>query len=103
QTTFAPSDANPAVLTFVAGRVDGSTEAPQLLPLEELRLDLFHDNRLLGTIARVRDLLPGEYAFGLTGRGPRGRQLPRGNYSVRIVATPVAGAEDALAVRFHIR
>jgi subtilisin family serine protease len=103
QTTFAPSDANPAVLTFVAGRVDGSAESPQLLPLEELRLDLFHDDRLLGTIARVRDLLPGEYAFGLTGRGPRGRQLPHGSYSVRLVATPIVGPEDALTVHFRIR
>jgi hypothetical protein len=103
QTTFAPSDANPAVLTFVAGRVDGSAGAPQLMPLDELRLDLFHDGRLLGTIARVRDLLPGEYAFGLTGRGPRGRQLPRGNYSVRIVATPIAGRDTTVSVSFHIR
>jgi Subtilase family/Peptidase inhibitor I9 len=103
QTTFAPSDDNPAVLTFVAGRVDGSSDSPQLLPLEELRLDLFHENRLLGTIARVRDVLPGQYAFGLTGRGPRGGRLPRGRYSVRIVATPVAGPEYSLTVRFQIR
>jgi subtilisin family serine protease len=103
QTTFAPSDANPAVLTVVAGRVDGTAAAPQLLPLEELRVDLFHDDRLLGTIARVRDLLPGRYAFGLTGRGPRGRQLPPGSYSVRLTATAVTGVEDAETVRFHIR
>ncbi len=103
QTTFAPSDANPAVLSFVAGRVDGSDDQPQLLPLEELRLDLYHDDRFLGTIARVRDLLPGRYAFGLTGRGPRGRRLPAGNYSVRLVATPVAGPDDQATVRFHIR
>ena len=49
------------------------------MPLEELRIDLFHSDRLLGTIARLRDVLPGRYAFGLTGRGPRGRQLPRGD------------------------
>jgi len=103
QTTFAPSDANPAVLSVVAGRVDGTAESPQLLPLEELRIDLFHGDRLLGTIARVRDLLPGLYAFGLTGRGPRGRQLPPGGYSVRLMATPVSGADDARTIRFHIR
>jgi subtilisin family serine protease len=103
QTTFAPSDANPAVLTIAAGRVDGTASAPALLPLEQLQLDLFHDDRLLGTIARVRDLLPGRYAFGLTGRGPRGRQLPRGSYSVRLVATSVTGEQETKTVRFHIR
>jgi hypothetical protein len=103
QTTFAPSDANPAVLSVVAGRVDGTADSPQLLPLEELRIDLFHGDRLLGTIARIRDLLPGRYAFGLTGRGPRGGQLRRGDYSVRLVATAVTGSEDAKTVRFHIR
>ena len=102
QTTFAPSDANPAVLSVVAGRVDGKPDSPQLLPLAELRLDLFHDGRMLGTIARVRDLLPGRYAFGLTGRGPRGRQLPPGNYSVRLIATPIVGEADAQAVRFRV-
>jgi minor extracellular serine protease Vpr len=102
QTTFAPSDANPSVLSLVAGRVDGSPESPQLMPLSELRIDLFHGNHLLGTIARVRDLLPGRYAFGLTGRGPRGRQLPRGEYSVRLVATPVAGVPDEQTVRFRV-
>jgi hypothetical protein len=103
QTTFAPSDANPAVLTVVAGRVDGTASAPGLLPLELLQIDLFHDDRLLGTIARVRDLLPGRYAFGLTGRGPRGKQLPRGSYSVRLVATSVTGEQQTKTVRFHIR
>jgi hypothetical protein len=103
QTTFVPSDANPAVLSVVAGRVDGTAAAPQLLPLEELRIDLFHADRLLGTIARVRDLLPGLYAFGLTGRGPRGKQLPPGEYSVRLQATPVTGPDEAKTIRFHIR
>jgi hypothetical protein len=103
QTTFAPSDANPAVLSIVAGRVDGTAAAPALLPLEQLQLDLFHGHRLLGTIARVRDLLPGRYAFGLTGRGPRGKQLPRGSYSVRLVATAVTGEQETRTIRFHIR
>jgi len=103
QTTFAPSDANPAVLTVVAGRVDGAANAPQLLPLEQLQIDLLHDDRLLGTIARIRDLLPGRYAFGLTGRGPRGKRLPSGNYSVRLVATSVTGEADETTVRFQIR
>jgi hypothetical protein len=103
QTTFSPSDANPAVLTVVAGRVDGIAASPQLMPLEQLRIDLFHGNRLLGMIARVRDLLPGQYAFGLTGRGPRGGRLPPGSYSVRLEATAVTGESGSQTVRFHIR
>jgi len=102
QTTFAPSDANPAVLSFVAGRVDGTDDSPQLLPLSELRLDLYHGDRLLGTIARVRDVLPGRYAFGLTGRGPLGRRLPRGDYSVHLVATPVTGIPDEQTIEFRV-
>src|SRR5262249_37369817 len=54
QTTFSPSDANPAVLTVVAGRVDGTSASPQLMPLARLQIDLYRDDRLLGTIARVR-------------------------------------------------
>ena len=103
QTTFAPSDANPAVLSVVAGRVDGTAASPQLVPLEQLQLDLYHGDRLLGTIARIRDLLPGQYAFGLTGRGPRGGQLPPGSYSVRLEATAVTDQTDHQTVRFHIR
>ena len=103
QTTFAPSDANPAVLSVVAGRVDGTAASPQLVPLEQLQLDLYHGDRLLGTIARIRDLLPGQYAFGLTGRSPRGGQLPPGSYSVRLEATAVTDQTDHQTVRFHIR
>jgi hypothetical protein len=87
----------------VAGRVDGIAASPQLMPLEQLQIDLFHGDRLLGTIARVRDLLPGQYAFGLTGRGPRGGRLPPGSYSVRLEATAVTGESGSQTVRFHIR
>ncbi|HZO49265.1 MAG TPA: S8 family serine peptidase [Gaiellaceae bacterium] len=103
QTTFVPSDANPAVLTFVAGRVDGGAGSPQLLPLSELRVDLYRGDRLLGTLARLRNLLPGRYAVGLTGRGPRGRRLPAGSYAARLVAASVTGVEQERAVSFRIR
>ena len=75
---FAPSDVEPAVLTVIAGRVDGSAERPQLLPLEALRIDLYRGDRRLGRLALVRDVLPGRYSFGITGRGVDGRRLPRG-------------------------
>src|SRR5205823_12322181 len=47
--------------------------------------------RDLGLLARLRDLLPGRYAFGLTGRGPNGSVLPAGRYSLRLLAFPAAG------------
>ena len=101
--SFAPSDAAPAVLTLIAGRVDGRPDRPQLLPLRSLVIDLYRDGRRRGTLARLRDLLPGRYAFGITGRGPRGARLPKGTYSLRIVATPVGGGErDVAEVAFGI-
>lgn len=102
--SFAPSDRDPAVLSFVAGRVDGTAERPQLLPLERLEIDLVRGERRLGTLARLRNVLPGRYAFGLTGRSPAGRRLRTGSYAVRIVASPVGGGEQAVTiVPFRIR
>lgn len=89
--TFEPSDVEPAVLTVTLGRVDGSAERPQLLPLEELSIDLYRADRQLGRLALVRDLLPGRYSFGITGRGVNGRRLAPGVYELRITAIPVGG------------
>ena len=46
---------------------------------------------MLGLLARLRDVLPGQYAFGLTGRGPDGLRLEPGPYRLRLVARPAAG------------
>ena len=102
-STFAPSDVEPAVLTVVAGRVDGTAERPQLLPLEQLTIELYHGDKYLGRLALVRDLLPGRYAFGITGRGPGGRRLPPGDYSLYLTATPIdGGGTDEEIVPFTI-
>ena len=101
--SFAPSDATPSVLSLVAGRVDGRAERPQLLPLRTLSIELYRRERRVGTLVRIRDVLPGRYAFGVTGRGPRGARLPKGAYELRIVATPVAGAAQVTTVPFAIR
>ena len=45
----------------------------------------------LGLLARLRDLLPGRYVFGLTGRDPAGASLPPGAYRLRIAAIPADG------------
>lgn len=102
--TLVPSDAEPAVLTLVAGRVDGTVDRPQLLPLETLELELFRGSRRLGLLVRLRDVLPGTYAFGVTGRGPLGARLSTGAYTLRVIGTPVGGGTPtSLLVPFRIR
>jgi hypothetical protein len=101
---FAASDRKPAVLTFVAGRVDGSAERPQLLPLARLEIELYRGKRRVGTLVRLRDILPGRYAFGLPGRGPRGGRLPAGGYRLRVLGVPVGGgAPTAVVIPFRLR
>ena len=41
-------------------------------------------------MTRLRDVLPGRYAFGLTGRGPRGGALAKGPYRLRVLAVSTA-------------
>jgi subtilisin family serine protease len=101
---FKASDRTPAVLSLVAGRVDGSVERPQLLPLSRLEIVLFRGKHRVGTLVRLRDLLPGRYAFGVTGRGPRGARLPAGGYQVRILGVPVGGGSPTVvAIPFRLR
>ena len=102
--SFEPSDAEPAVLTVVAGRVDGTPDRPQLLPLRLLALDLYRGKREIGRLVQIRDVLPGRYAFGITGRGPRGGRLPRGDYVLRVLAVPVGrSAVDEQLVPFTVK
>jgi subtilisin family serine protease len=84
------SDATPAVLSVVAGAIV-PRPGPQIVPLEVLEVQLRRGDELLGVLARRRELLPGRYTFGLTGRGPGGERLRRGRYVVRVVARPGKG------------
>ena len=89
---FSPSDRAPVVLAFRAGRVDRALDGEMIEPVGVLELELWTaDGRRLGVLARLRDVLPGRYAFGLTGRGPQGRILPEGVYVLRLRAHPVDG------------
>ena len=90
---FAPSDTAPAVVSFRVGGVAGDSAGRELEPVQLLEAELWADGgrRRLGVLARLRDLLPGRYAFGLTGRGPRGKTLRPGDYVLRLRAHPVAG------------
>ena len=85
-----PSDATPAVLGLVAGAVT-ATPGPQVRAVDVLEIQLWRDGELLGVLARRRELLPGRYMFGLTGRGPDGELLSAGSYVVRVVARPGDG------------
>ena len=93
---FSPSDTAPAVLAFRAGRVESGDAGYAVEAVAVLSAELWtRDGRRLGVLARLRDLLPGRYAFGLTGRGPDGKKLEPGDYVVRLRARPVPGDTGA--------
>jgi minor extracellular serine protease Vpr len=87
------SDATPAVLGFVAGALT-TTPGLQVRPVGFLEVQLRRNGELLGVLARRRELLPGRYTFGLTGRGPGGERLRRGSYEIRVVAQPGDGTRQ---------
>ena len=79
-----PTDARPARLTVV---LPAATE--------RLDIELLRGGALLGTIVRLRELLPGRYVVALTGRGPGGVRLAAGRYVVRALATvPTVAPSD---------
>ncbi|HEY5294315.1 MAG TPA: S8 family serine peptidase [Gaiellaceae bacterium] len=87
-TSFKPSDTTPALLTIQVGDVvrDGGL---QIVPVSRLDLQLYSaSGHYLGTLARLRDLLPGSYSFGITGRGPSSARLAPGAYQLRLAAWP---------------
>ena len=102
---FAPSDANPALLSLDLGRVGQPAGRPAVVPLRQLDVDLARaDGTTIGLLARMRDVLPGHYTFGVTGRGPDGRRLPRGSYAVKVVAYPVGtGPPSSRKLGFRLR
>jgi hypothetical protein len=99
-TSFKPSDSAPAVVSLTAGRVTGG----ELTPLARLDLELWRGGRKLGVLVRLRDLLPGRYAFGLTGRDPTGEKLDRGRYRLLLRAFPTdGGMPGTRSLEFRIR
>jgi Subtilase family len=105
ERSFEPSDVTPAVLAVRVGTIERSRGRDAVEPA--LRLDVVLRNaegHSLGLLARLRDVLPGRYAFGLTGRNADGRLLAAGRYSLRLVAWPAAGGTAATrVVRFRVR
>jgi hypothetical protein len=101
-TSFRPSDNAPAVLSFQAGRI---ASGGQLEPVARLDLELRGPGGArLGVLAQLRDLLPGRYAFGLTGRDAKGDTLKPGRYRVQLTAHPTGeGPTSRASVAFVIR
>ena len=97
------SDATPAALSLVAGSVTATPE-PQVRAVELLDVELWRGGTRLGLLARRRELLPGRYTFGLTGRGPTGQRLARGTYTIRLLAFPGDGTrKQADTIEYRIR
>jgi hypothetical protein len=91
--TFAPSDTTPAVLSFRAGGLSAGPDGAQIHPVGRLDMVLRSSHgSTLGLLVRMRDLLPGSYAFGLTGRDPNGNTLPDGDYTLTLRAVPPDGS-----------
>jgi Subtilase family/Peptidase inhibitor I9 len=102
---FKPSDTSPAVLSFRAGDLSAGDGGNQVQPVGRLDMVLTNSEGLhLGLLVRMRDLLPGSYAFGLTGRDPNGNTLPTGDYTLTLGAFPPDGSRPTFRkVTFSIK
>ncbi len=88
ESSFKPSDTSPAVLTMQAGNLVHD-DGVQIQPVSRLDILLYTaSGRFTGVLGRLRNLLPGSYSFGITGRGPSSTRLAPGSYELRFVAWP---------------
>jgi hypothetical protein len=102
--SFRPSDSAPALLELRAGRLVQGAGVTEVLPVSHLDLELWRGENRMGRLSRLRNLLPGRYTFGLTGRGPLGRRLRPGRYRLHLLAYPPGdGAPSRQNVEFRIR
>ena len=75
--------------------------APALMPLDPYPSLCRYGIRL---VARLRDVLPGQVAIGLTGRDPDGNRLAAGPYRIKLVAVPTTGRPiTRKVVKFRIK
>ena len=105
-TAFKPSDNRPALLTLRAGKVVRTGAGDEIRPVRRLDVELLKGNgEAIGTLARLRDLIPGHGASGITGRDPDGGALPAGPYRLRLTAWPTEqrGQPSRAVLRFRIR
>ena len=82
----------PALLTVRLGRLTESSGSVAVTPVARFDVQLVDGNgQPLGLLTRLRDALPGTYAFALTGRTPSGSPLAPGRYTLRLLAFPTDG------------
>ena len=95
----------PALLTVRLGRLAQSAGSVAVTPVARFDAKLVDSHgQPLGLLTRLRDALPGTYAFALTGRAPSGSRLAPGRYRVRLLAYPTDGGPPARRlVRFTVR
>ena len=103
--SFKPSDTKPALLSFVAGAVPRSDAGQDVRALQLVDLEVWSPTGgRIGLLARMRDVLPGRYSYGVTGRDSTGALLPAGDYALRLVAYPTDnGAPTVRTVSFTIK
>jgi hypothetical protein len=99
---LAPASFKPAetfaVLNLFAGRYRLGAH-PYVEPVRRLDIALWtKKGKRLGLLARLRDQLPGIYAFGITGRAPSGEILHPGVYRLVIRAYPTAAGPPSRRV-----
>ncbi len=101
---FEPSDTTPAVLSLRAGSLVQAPTGPQIQPVARLDVELWRGGKRLGLLARLRDLLPGRVAIGLTGRNPDGKRLRPAAYKIRLVAVSTSGGSPTRStIAFRIK
>ncbi len=95
--SFAPSDTSPALLRLSIGALPGGARL-EVEPAARLEIRLYaQGGRYLGLLARIGDVVPGSYAFAITGRGPGGALLAPGSYSLALLAWPLLGGAPTRA------
>jgi minor extracellular serine protease Vpr len=103
--SFSPSDTRPALLSFVAGAVPQSRAGQNVRPVARVDLELWSPSGgRIGLLAQLLDVLPGRYSYGVTGRDPTGQVLPSGDYTLKLIAYPVArGTPTVRTISFRIK
>ena len=104
RASFKPSESRPSVVVMRVGRVLRTADGNTVVPVLRLDVELWTDDgKRLGLLTRLRDLLPGRYAIGLTGHAPGGKVLTPGAYRLRVFAWPTGGGRPTVrSVPFRI-
>jgi hypothetical protein len=97
RASFKPSESRPSIVVMRVGRVLRTADGNTVVPVLRLDVELWTDEgKRLGLLTRLRDLLPGRYAIGLTGHAPGGKVLAPGTYRLRVFAWPTGGGRPTV-------